>query len=364
MPERTHLSIGEVLSLLHEEFPDVTISKIRFLESQGLVDPERTPSGYRKFYDHDVDRLRWILRQQRENFLPLKVIRGRLTGQDEAEDSADGESAGPNGTATARVDDRASDGDQGQPVQPSLLGAGGVGAEAGGGEPLEAATTGARSLSSNRPGGDRADRGPGDQADSDRLTASHPAASSRRAATETGTDEAASSTGPGSAADRRRPPAADAPAPSSSARRGGAAAGGVRTAAGPTDTEAEAESFSVEELAAATGAPVSLVRDLQQYGLIAEHAMVAGTPYFDADALEVVRTATGFARHGVEARHLRAWRHSADREVGLFEQVIMPLLRQRNPEARRQAGATLDELATLGGDLRQALIDQALRRIH
>src|SRR5579862_6912667 len=79
MSERSHLSIGEVLSLLRDEFPDVTISKIRFLESQGLVDPERTPSGYRKFYDHDVERLRWILQQQREHFLPLKVIRGRLT---------------------------------------------------------------------------------------------------------------------------------------------------------------------------------------------------------------------------------------------------------------------------------------------
>src|ERR1700758_3822528 len=81
MPERTHLSIGEVLSLLREEFPDVTISKIRFLESQGLVDPERTPSGYRKFYEADVARLRWILRQQREHFLPLKVIKGRLSQQ-------------------------------------------------------------------------------------------------------------------------------------------------------------------------------------------------------------------------------------------------------------------------------------------
>src|SRR5437764_10345364 len=78
--ERAHLSIGEVLSLLQEEFPDITISKIRFLESQGLLDPERTPSGYRKFYEEDVDRLRWILRQQRENFLPLKVIKGRLGG--------------------------------------------------------------------------------------------------------------------------------------------------------------------------------------------------------------------------------------------------------------------------------------------
>src|SRR5947209_3424732 len=76
--DRAYLSIGEVLSLLKDEFPDVTISKIRFLESQGLLDPERTPSGYRKFYDADVDRLRWILRQQKENFLPLKVIKGRL----------------------------------------------------------------------------------------------------------------------------------------------------------------------------------------------------------------------------------------------------------------------------------------------
>src|ERR1700678_3758203 len=84
MAERSHLSIGEVLSLLREEFPDVSISKIRFLESEGLVDPERTPSGYRKFYDHDVERLRWILTLQRDHFLPLKVIRGRLAGQDPA----------------------------------------------------------------------------------------------------------------------------------------------------------------------------------------------------------------------------------------------------------------------------------------
>ena len=77
-PEHGYLSIGDVLTLLREEFPDVTISKIRFLESQGLVNPERTPSGYRKFYEHDVERLRWVLRQQREHFLPLKVIRDRL----------------------------------------------------------------------------------------------------------------------------------------------------------------------------------------------------------------------------------------------------------------------------------------------
>ena len=93
MSSRTYLSIGDVLTLLREEFPDVTISKIRFLESQGLVNPERSPSGYRKFFDHDVERLRWVLRQQREHFLPLKVIRDRLADGELDEGAADG----PNG---------------------------------------------------------------------------------------------------------------------------------------------------------------------------------------------------------------------------------------------------------------------------
>jgi DNA-binding transcriptional MerR regulator len=75
---KNYFSIGEVLGLLLEEFPDVTISKIRFLESQGLIEPERTPSGYRKFSQSEVDRLRFILREQKENYLPLKVIRTRL----------------------------------------------------------------------------------------------------------------------------------------------------------------------------------------------------------------------------------------------------------------------------------------------
>ena len=84
MNDRAYLSIGEVLGLLQDEFPDVTISKIRFLESQGLIDPERTPSGYRKFYDADIERLRFILREQREHFLPLKVIKDRLETNGEA----------------------------------------------------------------------------------------------------------------------------------------------------------------------------------------------------------------------------------------------------------------------------------------
>ena len=105
MAVRSYMSIGEVLNLLKDEFPDVTISKIRFLESQGLLDPERTPSGYRKFYDTDVERLRWILRQQREHFLPLKVIKGRLAGTVPEPDGASApeeESARPRDAAVRR----------------------------------------------------------------------------------------------------------------------------------------------------------------------------------------------------------------------------------------------------------------------
>ena len=76
-----HLSIGEVLTLLQDEFPDVTISKIRFLEEQGLVTPERTGSGYRRFTAYDCARLRFILSAQRDQYLPLKVIKAQLDAQ-------------------------------------------------------------------------------------------------------------------------------------------------------------------------------------------------------------------------------------------------------------------------------------------
>jgi DNA-binding transcriptional MerR regulator len=86
---RNYQSIGEVLVAVKTEFPDITISKIRFLESEGLINPERTPSGYRKFYSDDVERLRSILRMQRDEYLPLKVIKERLARTDAGED-ADG----------------------------------------------------------------------------------------------------------------------------------------------------------------------------------------------------------------------------------------------------------------------------------
>jgi len=318
MAERSHLSIGEVLSLLHEEFPDVTISKIRFLESQGLVDPERTPSGYRKFYEQDVDRLRWILRQQREHFLPLKVIRGRLSEQGEpAEPGDDGQDANGSGGSHATSqpgtasEERPGDVTLDEPRRPV----------SGGGPPLDSAVRA-------QPGG-----------------------VDRRASRRTGA--------------QRLPGLEEEPAevpddvPEGTAPRTSVAQGSIARAG-----DDDHDTYSAEELAAATGATPTLVNELKQYGLISVHAVVAGTSYFDNGAFAVTRAAAAFARHGVEARHLRAWRNAADRETALFEQLVTPLLRQRNPQARRQAAETVAELARLGGELRAALVEIALRDLR
>ena len=299
MAERSHLSIGEVLSLLREEFPDVTISKIRFLESQGLVDPERTPSGYRKFYDQDVERLRWILRQQREHFLPLKVIRGRLTEHPD-------EASGANGASSE------------EPVEDQQA----YTADAPAEPPSEESTVPQRSAQRTSTRQER------------------PARPAQR------TDQSPTLPGLG-----RQPETVARSEP--------------RQVAEPdTGGSTEADSYTAEELALAAGTTPGLVNELKQYGLISVHAVVAGTAYFDRSALAVTKAAAGFALHGVEARHLRAWRNSADREAALFEQLVMPLLRQRNPQARRQAADTVTSLSRLGGELREALLDKALREIH
>lgn len=88
MTDSRSLSIGEVINLLRDDFPDVSVSKIRFLESQGLIDPGRSGSGYRQFDQEDLARLRFILQQQRDHFLPLKVIKSKLTLWERGEDLA------------------------------------------------------------------------------------------------------------------------------------------------------------------------------------------------------------------------------------------------------------------------------------
>ena len=117
MATRNYQSIGEVLVGVKTEFPDITISKIRFLESEGLIEPERTPSGYRKFYPDDVERLRSILRMQRDEYLPLKVIKERLVQQDAGDPSdtsieeavGGGDAAAGNGSRRRRRPRRGAD---------------------------------------------------------------------------------------------------------------------------------------------------------------------------------------------------------------------------------------------------------------
>ena len=270
----SHLSIGEVLSLLLEEFPDVTISKIRFLESQGLIEPERTASGYRKFYDADVELLRCILREQKDNFLPLKVIKDRLdTGEIDPTSETSRPMPRPDGPGDVTL---------GASRHPA---AGGGGGERAGGAP-----------SSARPAAGVAD--------------------------------------PTGATER----------PADRDDSGGLLAPGVV--------------LDATELASMAGLAREQLEQLESYGVVTPGDR--GT--YDEDALEIARIAKRFLDLGVDARHLRGWRVAADREAGLFEQVIQPLLRQRNPQAREHAVAQLTELATFGGQLRSAMVRTLLRR--
>jgi hypothetical protein len=126
------------------------------------------------------------------------------------------------------------------------------------------------------------------------------------------------------------------------------------------DPGPSAVSLTREELAGACGLHERVLSDLERYGLITGRPMGRDTLY-DEEALVVARLAAGFMRFGVEARHLRMYKVSAEREASFFEQVVLPLVKQRNPDARRQAVTNLAELTALGESLRSAMLRQALR---
>lgn len=390
MGERSYLAIGDVLALLREEFPDVTISKIRFLESRGLLDPERTPSGYRKFYEPDVDRLRWILRQQREHFLPLKVIKGRLeNGMTDAE------------TPTPHLFEM---GDP-PPVpngEPVLVGARDAAAElhertqAGLAALAQLAAVGAsQDRASGRSGhapvsnrehdeslveGSEAGppgRGLRSSAESRRPTtvkalgdepaeAQHSPPSRRRrlqgqvvdvevveiAVAAEGVSPAVTA-GP-VANDDQKPEQVQAPAP--------ARAVSTRSTAGLPGAGLSGASLTVAELANASGLEPEAVQELESFGLIAGRT-VAGVHCYSEEAVIVAKLAARFAPYGIEARHLKVFKHAADRQTGLYAQVVTPLLRQRNPDARARAIADLGELAELGEALMRCFTQATLREL-
>jgi DNA-binding transcriptional MerR regulator len=388
MTSRTYLSIGDVLTLLREEFPDVTISKIRFLESQGLVNPERSPSGYRKFFDHDVERLRWVLRQQREHFLPLKVIRDRL---------ADGE-----------LDDPGADMGNGKPSEPAYAAAGAPAAAQTQEQPtkadqeamariledasrraarlpeevqtrrglqvvVEGETAATAAVEHSR--GAAGSAGAPVRAHAAQPTASaQPATSTHADATRpAGAPRGAASKGArpanGTSLPRAEPAAAEArtgpPPPTEAKARKGATqatsgAPGGRTP-DPMSGMATGASLSLEELCAASGLTAEEVAGLEGFGLI-DCVAVAGIATYDEDALTVANLAAAFRAFGIEPRHLRLYRNAVEREMGLIEQVVIPLLRQRNPESRQRAVEGAEQLAALGQSMRATLLRLSLRR--
>ena len=101
---------------------------------------------------------------------------------------------------------------------------------------------------------------------------------------------------------------------------------------------------------------------LEEYGLVAPSQSTGDRVLFDDESLTVARVCAGFMRHGIEPRHLRMYRAFAEREASLFEQVLLPYRRQRNPEAQARTAETLGELAGLGRRLRTALLRQTVRR--
>ncbi|MBA2390711.1 MAG: MerR family transcriptional regulator [Geodermatophilaceae bacterium] len=232
---RSFMSIGEVLSQLRPEFPDVSISKIRFLESKGVIAPERTPSGYRQFSRDDVSRLRYVLAAQRDHYLPLKVIKEHLDAIDR------GLTPAPSSSPSPRV-------------------------------------PGGLSLAGGLPGPDDFLRAPSD----------------------------------------------------------------IR--------------LSRSELLTASGLGEDQLAQLEQYGLLASRG-----GYYENDALTIARTVQEMSRFGIEARHLRGFRSAADREIGLVEQVITPIARQRGPEAKARAEEAARELSALSVRLHASLVKVGLR---
>ncbi|MEJ7799450.1 MAG: MerR family transcriptional regulator [Ilumatobacter sp.] len=300
-----YLSIGEVLGLLLEDFPDVTISKIRFLESQGLISPERTASGYRKFYDPDVELLRVILTEQKSNYLPLRVIKDRL---ETGEIDPTGEHLRPNG-------------DDDNP---------GTAHAADGHVPAEPVEVPSESVSSH----------PSSRSGANSQTAPSTAAPVSGPANGAGGAVAATVQDPSPVAEQ---PVADEPVESSPA----SLMPGVL--------------LDRAELCSMVKMTDEELQQLESFGIVSARDGSQPSLYGD-DAVEIAKPACEFLRSGVDARHLRNWRTSADREASLYEQLVTPRFRQRNPESRAEALAQLKRLDALGGSLRAAMTRQALRR--
>jgi len=318
---RPYFSIGEVLGLLLEEFPDITISKIRFLETQGLIDPERTPSGYRKFYESDLERLRFILREQKDRYLPLRVIKERLETSDDTLPMEPRPM--PSGASWATTARRPDD-ELARPLAVTTIA-----------PPATEHTT---------------DHDVGLVA---RLLEAPESVERAMRASAEAQHRAVASPAPTSGS---TPELADAPAPT--ATRPDPPANPRSSASTPARVRDDRQ-FDAAELCAEAGIERATLEELESYGLVASRAM-GGAAIYGADALHIARVAGRLIDHGLEVRHLRTWRMNAEKESALFEQLVVPLVRQRNPQSRHQAAETVEELLELGGQLRDAILRGAM----
>lgn len=380
---RTYLSIGEALDALKVEFPDVTISKIRFLEGQGLVEPERTPSGYRKFTSVDVERLRWVLRQQQESYIPLKVIRERLA---EAEERGVVPKTMPKETGTPEVvpaegfgvsrssslglgrrsplDDLAVDGLDGLDDLDDL-----GEFDDGGERDDEAPFDPNRGLSGSASHGEESPESLGEFR--------HPAARARSAGLRpeairaAPTVERTTATRTTSPAGNLEPAIVVPPAPRPAAAEGSsprtrdaveAPSAAMLGSANPMLGPSGGAALTFAELASASGLSLDDLRLIEEFGLIIGRQKFDGK-YYDDDALLVARTVVAFRAFGIEPRHLRMYKSAAEREAAFFAQALSPILHRRGAEARARAIDTMNELRRLGEQLRDAALRNALRDV-
>jgi DNA-binding transcriptional MerR regulator len=420
--DKGYLALGELLDLLRPDFPDLTVSKIRFLEQQGLLSPERTPSGYRKFFPSHAARLRWILVQQEGTYLPLREIKSRLSSAESeglfaADDllspvptervalvtpliregsrrAGSALAAGRPGSHDAESDTENDTENDGQAGDGSLRGApvaalgerrhpAGLARRAATAFASMTGPEGSEAHPSSRPSAStiaraeaaalaEAGRGSPDssyrdgRAVPDSTSSFTSPSSETTAAGSLNGDAQSSSDDPARRGNLRSVPAGvDLENPTGSADSSKGQASDSDGTVVPLRSEipglASSKSrFTFAELAAAANMTPDELRQIEQYGLIVGRP-VAGTVYFDDDALAAAQLAKSFQAFGVEPRHLRIFRTAVDREADFYAQVVSPLVYRREERSRQQALANLAELHQLGARLRDVTLRQVLR---
>ena len=332
------MSIGEVLGILKPEFPDITVSKIRFLEGAGLVQPDRSASGYRKFSEDDVARLRFVLRAQRDQYLPLRVIRQRLADLEQV-GGLEGPGSEPSGTSAGA----------GSPGAPGSGGSGAGGGAGSGSAGAAGAAEAAGSAGAAGAAGAVGAAGPAEAAAATGATGGWTGAGTA-GGTAAGGTAGAGTAAAGPASGGAGGGAVGATAPGMQPSRAAAMFG-----APPSDAQ-----FTRDELCRAAGATVDQLMELESFGLVSARGSGERGAWYGGDDLVLLRLARELADYGLEARHLRMYKLFAEREAALFEQVVAPLVRQRNPEARARARDTIESLAQLGGRMRDLALRSAV----